>query len=170
LGIELLSKLIKLEPENIAVAKKLAAVLYSKNQSIRATAVLEESIRVSPQDPSLRLMLARLLVKSNDSIRALAIITPPSPLGSESIEFLGFRAALAERLGNYEVAYDDYTRLSRVQRNESRWWLGLAISSERVEAYQMATEAYQRVIALDQLGAEVKSFAQQRINQLVRIQ
>jgi hypothetical protein len=34
----------------------------------------------------------------------------------------------------------------------------------------MATEAYQRVIALDQLGAEVKSFAQQRINQLVRIQ
>lgn len=170
LGIQLLSQLTQLEPDNIAAHKKLAAVLYSQNQSIRATAVLEDGIRISPQDPDLRLMLARLLTQNNENNRALTVITPSLPLIGKSTEFLGFRAALAEQLNVHNVAHDDYLQLSSEQPNESRWWLGLGISSERIEARQMALEAYQRVVALNQLGAEVQSFAQQRINQLARSQ
>lgn len=170
LGIQLLSQLIQLEPNNTAAAKKLAAVLYAQNQTTRAEAVLEASIKLAPQDPSLRLMLARLLTQKNAFNEAFTIITPALPLAGKSIEFLGFRAALAEQLGNHQVAHSDYLQLSSEQPNESRWWLGLGISSERIEAVRMATEAYQRVIALDQLGTEIQSFAQQRINQLARIQ
>jgi MSHA biogenesis protein MshN len=170
LGIQLLSQLIQLEPNNTAAAKKLAAVLYAQNQTTRAEAVLEASIKLAPQDPSLRLMLARLLTQKNAFNEAFTIITPALPLAGKSIEFLGFRAALAEQLGNHQVAHSDYLQLSSEQPNESRWWLGLGISSERIEAVRMATEAYQRVITLDQLGTEIQSFAQQRINQLARIQ
>lgn len=170
LGIQLLTQLIQLEPTNVRAYKKLSAVLYSQNQTIRAISVLEDGIGVSPQDADLRLMLARLLSQQNEEERALTIVTPEFVLSGQSSEFLSFRAALAEKLGAHNIAYSDYLQLSAEQPDESRWWLGLAVSSDRIARNQMAIEAYQRVIVLNQLSNEVKSFAQQRINQLARTQ
>ena len=170
LAIQLLTALVQTEPANIAGRKKLAAVLYSQDQSVRATAVLEEGILQFPQDADLRLMLARLLSQQNENNRALTILTPELTLAGKSTEFLGFRAALAEQVGAHQIAHDDYLQLSMQQPNESRWWLGLAVSSERVLKPQVALDAYQRVVTQNQLSNEVQNFAQQRINQLVRTQ
>jgi MSHA biogenesis protein MshN len=169
-AIQLLAELVDSEPRNIAARKKLAAMLFAQNQTARASEVLELGIRAFPQDADMRLMLARLLTRQQREEDAFSLLTPTQPLNNENTEFLGYRAALAEKLGAHQIAYKDYQKLSRDYPEEARWWLGLAVSSERIEENQTAIQAYQRVLNLSQLGADVQQFAQQRISQLVRMQ
>ncbi|MBT0586870.1 tetratricopeptide repeat protein [Alteromonas oceanisediminis] len=162
LAIELLGKLINTEPENIAARKKLAAMLFARSEATEARVVLEQGIVRFPEDASMRLMLARLLSQQNELNTAFAVLDPEQPLSDMSQEYRAYRAQLAQQLGEYTVALNDYQALLNEEPHSARWWLGVAIASERLAFPAQALEAYQRVARLDQLGPDVYQFAQQR--------
>ena len=85
-------------------------------------------------------------------------------------DFVSFRASLAEKIKRYDVARSDYRQLLESQPEESRWWLGYAVSLERLEENSGALQAYQRVASLGQLPQDVMQFVQQRIRFLAGIQ
>ena len=167
LAIQLLEQLIAQEPSNTAARKKLAALLFAQDQAVRARVVLDAGIQLYPQDASMRLMLARLLKQQQQVAAAFTVLNTEVPLPSVSAEFLGVRASMADQLAEYDVAHADYLRLTQLQPDQARWWLGLAIASERINASAQALTAYQQAASMNQLSRDVQRFVQQRISLLV---
>ncbi|WP_100643534.1 tetratricopeptide repeat protein [Alteromonas facilis] len=167
LAISLLRQLVTEEPENIAARKKLAAILFAKGDTLKAQSVLENGIQQHPTDNDMRLMLARLLEQQQQLPQAFSVVSPDNLIGDVDTDLIGFRAALAERLQHGEVAYQDYLTLTQRDPAQARWWLGLAIASERQGQTTQAIDAYRQAVALRQLGPDVGRFIQQRLAVLV---
>ncbi|MDT0595654.1 tetratricopeptide repeat protein [Glaciecola petra] len=166
--MQILQKILQISPIQSRARKQLAAMLFSKSQNNKAAEVLLDGLAIDPQDSSMRLMLARIYFKEGNGQQAFSLLNshPYGQLAND--ELLSFRAALAEKMGNYEVAQNDYLML--VQRNpaEAKWWLGLGVSHDKQSMGEQAIAAYQQAYSLNQLPQQVNEFVQKRIALLER--
>lgn len=165
---KLLREILFIAPLDIKVRKKLAALLFSANELSEARQVLSKGIKQTPSDSSLRLMLSRLFFKLGDNDNAFTVLAehPYSALAND--ELVSFRAALAEKTGQYEKAQKDYQIL--VQRNpqDAKWWLGLGVSQDKQKFNKQAVNSYQQAQSLRQLPEQVDTFLATRIQLLSR--
>lgn len=166
--MQILQKILQISPIQSRARKQLAAMLFSKSQNKKAAEILLNGLAIDPQDSSMRLMLARIYFKEGSRKQAFSLLNshPYGQLAND--ELLSFRAALAEKMGNYEVAQSDYLVL--VQRNpaEAKWWLGLGVSHDKQSMGEQAIAAYQQAYSLNQLPQQVNEFVQKRIALLER--
>jgi MSHA biogenesis protein MshN len=161
--IENLQAIIRLTPEDLRTRKQLAALLFSKNKLQSAKKELLKAIVQAPADSSIRLMLARVHFKSGDDQLALSVLVahPSNSLAND--ELLSFRAALAEKVGEYAVSQQDYQLLVQRNPSEAKWWLGLGVSQDKQMLINQALTSYEQAQSLKQLPQQVDSFVQQRI-------
>jgi MSHA biogenesis protein MshN len=166
LAISLLTTLHEQEPDNIALVKKLASLLFANNNIPRATTLLQRSIQGSPLRGDLRLMLARLYVQQKNPQVALTLLNEIEPEQHVEIDYWAYRANLAQQLSDFARAKQDYSALTRIESNKASWWLGLGITQEKLGAPTLAKEAYQNALKLAQLDQPVSDFIEQRIHVL----
>ncbi len=162
-AIQALTSLVDLQPENYAASKKLAAMLFAQGRLAQAEQTLLNALAISSEYPDLRLMLARLYFQQDQADRALTTLNGAEVSAELYPEYIAFRASLAESGGHFSQARHDYQTLAVSQPNEAKWWLGLAISDERVGNKEAALQSYNRAKALNQLSVQVDEFVQQRI-------
>jgi MSHA biogenesis protein MshN len=166
-AIKYLHELLQLEPRNISARKRLASLSFAQNDATRATILLHQGIKLSPEDSSMRLMLARLLFRENQPEQAFVLLNEHPPTVLADNELLSFRAALAEKLGDYKRSYTDYRALLKRQPNNARWMLGLAISQDKQQLHTEAVATYKQVKSSNQLSTQVVSFVDGRLAALV---
>jgi MSHA biogenesis protein MshN len=167
LAITLLGELLEQEPDNTEAIKKLATLLFANGNALKATQLLQSSVLAAPQRSDLRLMLARLYTQQKRLDSALAVLKEIQPAQYMEIDYLAYRANLAQQLADFVVAKQDYTLLTQVDGNNASWWLGLAITEEKLGAGNTALRSYYQAQNLAQLDPAVTEFIQQRINVLV---
>lgn len=167
LAITLLGELLEQEPDNTEAIKKLATLLFANGNALKATQLLQSSVLAAPQRSDLRLMLARLYTQQKRLDSALAVLKEIQPAQYMEIDYLAYRANLAQQLADFVVAKQDYTLLTQVDGNNASWWLGLAITEEKFGAGNTALWSYYQAQNLAQLDPAVTEFIQQRINVLV---
>lgn len=160
-AISLLRELVLQEPDNAGARKKLASLLFGQGQINQAREVLQRGIEAFPADDSLRLMLARLLQQQGLSGEAMDVLYDDAQ-SLPSLELVGYRASLAQALGQFEKAYKDYGRLTAQDSSNAKWWLGLGISAEKLGNADVAIRAYEEGLTLNQLGRDVQSFMRER--------
>jgi MSHA biogenesis protein MshN len=163
-----LQKIIELAPEDLRTRKQLAAMLFSKQKFQAAQQVLLEALVQAPADSSSRLMLARIHYRAGKNTAALDTLKahPHHTLASD--ELLSFRAALAESIGEYQLAQGDYQLLVNRNPNEAKWWLGLGVSLDKQKLGEEAIASYEQAKSLKQLPQQVDTFVEQRIRLLAR--
>ena len=166
LSIKLLGQLIEQEPENIEAIKKLATLLFANGNVLKATQFLQSHVQLTPLRGDLRLMLARLHVQQNNSDSALAVLKEIQPAQYMEIDYFSYRANLAQQLNDFVIAKQDYTLLTQVDANNARWWLGLAITEEKLGENKVALDCYYKAQYLAQLDPAVTDFIKQRISLL----
>jgi MSHA biogenesis protein MshN len=166
LSIKLLGQLIEQEPDNVEAIKKLAALLFANGNVLKATQFLQSHVQLAPLRGDLRLMLARLHVQQNKPDAALAVLKEIQPAQYMEIDYFSYRANLAQQLNDFAVAKQDYTLLTQVDANNARWWLGLAITEEKLGDNKMALDCYYQAQHLAQLDPAVTDFIKQRISLL----
>jgi hypothetical protein len=166
--VRLLEKILLIAPLELRTRKQLATLLFSTNQLIKAQLILAQGIIHTPADSSLRLMQSRIFFKLGDNKSAFTVLSehPYSALAND--ELVSFRAALAEKIGKYGNAQQDYQIL--VQRNptDAKWWLGLGVSQDKQKLNKQAINSYQQAQSLNQLPQQVDSFLAERIHLLTR--
>ena len=165
-AIGLLYRLLESQPENTGGRKKLAAMLFARGQLNEAEAVLNQGLQRQPDNLQMRLMLARLYFQRNDLQQALDTVTSDEVSAFLYPDYVSFRASLAEKLARYDIARQDYHALVESQPDEPRWWLGFAVSLERLNENMLALQAYEKTNTLGQLPDEVMQFVNQRIRYL----
>lgn len=166
LAMRLLSDLLEQQPANFEALKKLASLLFADGQITQASNRLLAAIQVAPERADLRLMLARLYIQQQQPDLALALLQELNAVALP-IDYLAFRANLAQQQADYATAHQDYLRLTFMDDSNARWWLGLAIIEEkRGASASVALQAYQRAQNLAQLEPAVSDFIAQRIKLL----
>jgi MSHA biogenesis protein MshN len=166
LAIRRLEELLRVQPANIEARKKLAAILFAEKRSKQAEHVLLQGINKHPQRSDLRLMMARLYMQRKDNKAAIQLLSEVEPDTANKMEFLAYRAALLQQNAHYEPAMTDYINLLEADSTNSKWWLGLAITQDRLGQTNEALSAYRSAFNKEQLSPSVIKFVEQRMSQI----
>lgn len=166
LAIKRLEELLRVQPDNVEARKKLAAILFSEKRSKQAEHVLLEGIKKHPLRSDLRLMMARLYMQKKNHNAAIKLLSEVEPDATNQLEFLAYRGALLQQNAHYQLAMTDYLKLLEADSNNSKWWLGLAITRDRLGQTLEALSAYRNAYNKDQLSPSVMKFLEQRMIQI----
>ncbi|GGF82867.1 tetratricopeptide repeat protein [Alteromonas lipolytica] len=168
-AIQLLRTLIRQQPDNVAARKRLAALYFSAGRTLDAQQLLQQSVADMPGDSSVRLMYARLLVQQNETKLAYYALQDINEHAQPSIELLGYRAALAQKLSLMDEALKDYAQLVVLDNENAKWWLGQAVVADKQGYVTLATNSYREALSLQQLDANIEQFIRQRLNNLTGV-
>jgi MSHA biogenesis protein MshN len=166
----LLGKLLAIDPNNIQARKKSASLLFSKGNYEQSRQLLIKGINLHPAQSDLRLMLARLYVVQKKPLKAMTLLSEFQPSANNPVEYLAYRAALAQQLKQTALANTDYLTLTSIEYSNAKWWLGLAITRDKLGEINEALKAYNKAKSLRQLDSSVNEFIQQRITVLAGAQ
>jgi MSHA biogenesis protein MshN len=167
LAQSLLNDLLAIDPSNIKTRKKLASLLFSQGNYIQSEQLLAQGIKLHPAQSDLRLMLARLYMVQKKSTQAIDILAKFKPSIANQVEYLAYRASLAQQLKQTQLAISDYQILTKIEPYNARWWLGLAIIRDQLGERTIALQAYNKANELGLLDGLVDDFIQQRISVLI---
>ena len=170
LAQSLLHELLETEPDNIKARKRLASLLFAQGNYTQSRQLLIRGIELQPTRGDMRLMLARLYMIQKEPALAMNILTEFQPGRDDQIEYLAYRAALAQQFKQTKVAKTDYQNLTVIESDNAKWWLGLAIAEDQLGETSSAIESYNKARLLAQLEGSVNEFIQQRITVLVGVQ
>lgn len=163
----LLLELLEKEPENLNARKRLASLFFAQGYYEQSQHLLNQGINQQPQQADLRLMLARLHMAQKSPTKAMEVLEglQPNPQQPDEhvIEYLAYRAALAQQLSKSRVAQSDYATLTDIDPIIAKWWLGLGIAQDQLGESTLALRAYRKANILNQLDEPVSAFVQQRI-------
>lgn len=169
IATELLEKLVTLSPDNEKARKRLASMLFSQGKHDQANGVLQQGIELQPDNHELRLMQAKLYVQMKNPSKAHELLANHTISAVQAMDFVSYRAALAQRVERFSAAKQDYLELTELQPANAKWWLGLAVAQERLGNTKMALQAYKNAKQLAQLSVEVDKFVEQRIQYLAGV-
>ena len=114
-------------------------------------------------------MQARLYVQMKNPGKAHELLATYQISARQSVDFVSYRAALAQQVARFDYAKNDYQQLTKIQPANAKWWLGLAVAEERLGNTNMALQAYKNAKQLAQLSIEVDKFVEQRIQYLAGV-
>ncbi|KAB0286040.1 MSHA biogenesis protein MshN [Vibrio fortis] len=152
---------LRYTPRDEEVRQKLAILYFGKGDTRRAYELLQAGIRLNNDSEALRLGLSKLLVKADQAEAAL------SPLlhlpNNASKEYLAMRAALSQKAQQETIALESYQKLTEIEQDNARWWLGLAIQQERQLMFEQAKESYRNALVRVGISSQSQSFIRDRL-------
>lgn len=152
---------LRYTPRDEDVRQKLAILYFGKGDTRRAYELLQAGIRLNNDSEALRLGLSKLLVKADQAEAAL------SPLlhlpNNASKEYLAMRAALSQKSQQETIALESYQKLTEIEQDNARWWLGLAIQQERQFMFEEAKQSYQNALVRVGISSQSQSFIRDRL-------
>ncbi len=161
---KLFEEILMLQPDNKTARKQLAALWFGRKAYQEALNVLAQGIALDPQYSEFRLMQARIYLTQGYSEQAYQVLQG-LPF-THNVEYLATQASVAQQLTKYPQAISAYQQLIKLQPNEARWWLGLAVVYDLTNDYTLALPAYQSALAQGNLSASSVDFVQQRMQEL----
>lgn len=165
-AINLYRKILNIDFKQHQIRKKLAVLLYSNGNNGAASVVLSDGVDIAPQRIDFRLMLARLFYREKKLQAAYTVLEGVDPDVQRNIDFYGLKATVAQELELNAEASHLYGRLVIFEPKRAQWWLGLAISLDRLSQRDGALKAYENAADLRQLSASATDFIRQRIIEL----
>ena len=168
-AVQLLRTLIRQQPDNVAARKRLAALYFSAGRTTDAQQLLQQTVADMPADSSVRLMYARLLVQQNETKLAYYALQDINDYAQPSIELLGYRASLAQKLGLLDDALQDYAQLVLLDSQNAKWWLGQAVVADKQGVTALALSSYREALSLRQLEDGIEQFIRQRLANLTGV-
>lgn len=152
---------LRYTPRNEDVRQKLAILYFGKGDTRKAYEIFQSGIKLNINSEKLRLGLSKLLVKANQPEAALSPLIHLSP--SPTQDYLAMRAALSQRSQQEEIALESYQKLTEVDSDNARWWLGLAIQQERQLDFTAAKQSYQGALVRVGISSQSQGFVRDRL-------
>lgn len=131
-----------------------------------ASRLLREALAADPHQPEFAVALARIHVERANLADALAVLDDAAPAAESYGELHALRGTVLQRMGRHQHAADAYRAALRAQAATPQAWLGLGISLEALQRKPEAAQAFRNALAAGPVSAEVRTFAEQRIQAL----
>lgn len=156
-------QVLTLQADNNSSREQLAAILFGEKRTKSAVNLLQQGLSVSPEYANFRLMLARIYMKNNDKKQAYYYLKPYQPEVIGNLDYYALLAGLAQNLADLDVALMAYSKLTEVDPNRAKWWLGLGITADKLQRSAFALDSYKTAQAMGQLSAASRKYIDARI-------
>jgi len=149
-------------------ARKQLAALWFGRQSYQASLnLLAQGISLDPSDQDLRILTAQIHAKQGQSYQAFKILqSHPNVQSITDSKYQSMLATQAQASQQFIFAIGAYKRLSELQSNIGRWWLGLAIAYDSNSQFELASKTYGVALNKNDLSDSARQFITQRLEEL----
>lgn len=165
-GESLLQEALILRPDYTEARQRLAGYYYGRGFSSEALRVLQEGLALSPDNSALLGLIARIYEETNRPAEALRMLNRLNVQLPEHSDLLVLRAAMANELGHYTSAAEDYRALLHINPHQGIWWLGLGYAEEQQGDPTAAELAYKQALADERLDRESRDYVRSRMEVL----
>lgn len=155
-----------LDAAHIQARQTLVRLLLDNRRAEDAERVLQEGVRLVPRHSGFAMLLARMQVSRNELDAAWATIQLSLPYASSDAEYIGFAAALVQRLKRHAEAIEYYSKALALKPRHAVWLMGMGISLRAEQRHDEARDAFRQALEQNTLNAELKAFVQQQLKEL----
>lgn len=145
--------------ENISQFKRL----LDSGQMARATSLLDDSLLMFPDNLQLINARAQIYLSNKNPEAALKILQRSN---SHDEVYLSLLASTFQQLNSFAEATSVYAQLLGLNPERAQYWLGLAISQEKLGNVKAAREAYLQALSKNTLNETVTSYIKQRLGDI----
>lgn len=147
-------------------AREMLAVLYLQQQRLaEASQVLTEGMKLLPGHLPFREIYARILMAKNQLPQAITMLNQDAPNLDQQPNYHALLAGLYQQNQQHEQAAATYLKLIKHNPQQSQWWLGMAISLEKLHKNAEAISAYKKAREL-KLPARLMKYVDSRLQYL----
>ena len=161
---------LRLDPKNLAARQALLGQLLTAKRYPQAEQLLQDGLRLNIAVASQASTLAGIQLERGDAVAALATLEKYAASASDSAAYHGMHAAMLQRAGRHAEAILQFQAALRIQANQANWLMGLGISLQAEKRYADAEHAYTRARTNPGLSAELRTFIDQRLQQVRQAQ
>ena len=165
-GENLLLEALILKPDYTEARQRLAGYYYGRGFSGEALRVLQEGLALRPDNTALLTLMARIYEETNRPAEALRVLNRLVVQLPQHSDLVVLRAALANELGSYSSAAEDYRALLNLNPDQGIWWLGLGHAEEQQGDLAAAALAYEQALADERLDRESRNYVRSRLEVL----
>lgn len=165
-AVDSLQQATKLDPFHLSARQMLVALLVDGKRPGEAEQLLHEGLKISPEQSGFAMVLARLQASHGDTNAALETLRKGLPHASGKSEYHALYAALLQRQERHTEAIEQYQAALRQAPNSGVWLMGMGISLQAEKRDKEAEDAFMRAKASNALSADLKTFVEQRLQQL----
>ncbi|MBF0134466.1 MAG: tetratricopeptide repeat protein [Magnetococcales bacterium] len=126
----------------------------------------ENAETVVPLQKKQSLNWAQTLLENGQWDEAEKVIRSQVAKEGESATALGMMATLEQKRGNLETSNRYYNRLLRMEPEQYRWWLGIAMNMDQSKRKSEAVSFYKHVLKMEHVEDQTFSFVQERLRVL----
>ncbi len=144
----------------------LIKLALQSGDSAAAENLLNAGLAIAPSRDAFRKLQARLFLSAGKTQDALAILNTRIPNVSEDLEYHDLLATAYLSTQDYSNAAKTYEALVQHNRNEARWWYGLASSWDSLGRNRDAALAYEQAMNLPNLSATLRQRSQVRVAEI----
>ena len=164
----LLRQQLQQQPDSSASATLLASLLLSQKHYDQVTSLLAQQRAVNPQHIGLLQLEARLLMATARAEQAQQLLLSQQPPVAEYPAYYELLALAARQYQDFELAQHSYQQLLASDPGRGDWWVGLAVVLDEQALPQQALQAYSRGLRTQRIGADLASYARQRVTSISR--
>jgi MSHA biogenesis protein MshN len=144
----------------------LAKLMLQQNDIVAVTVLVQQGMAVAPEFVGYRKLQARLLLSGGMTQEAVRLLSDKPPLVSVDNEYHDLLATAQLSTMDFAGAAKSYQSLVQQNRNEARWWYGLAAAQDGLGRETEALRAYQQALSLPSLSAGLRQRSEQRVTEL----
>ncbi len=164
LAEKLFEDVLLIMPTHDIARQQLSALLFGRKAYQSAINILQQGIISSPNNDTFRLMKARIHLTVGQTEQAFDALIPLADILNS--EYQSILASSAQQIKNFDAAIKSYSILTKLEPQQGRYWLGLAIAYDSNSQFNEAIKAYQQTIEQGGLSNAAFNFAQQRLAEL----
>ena len=163
---EVFAATLAAQPTHEAARQALVAMNLEQQHFDIARRLLQEGVAIHPGNARFASVLARILIERKDYAGALEVVIAAKAPAQNDAELQSMRGTALQRLGRHAEAAEAFQVSLRSEPQNGSVWMGLGVSLEAQAKRPEAAEAFRRAAGSGTLGAEARSYAEQRARQL----
>ena len=142
--------------------------MYLQQERISDAAdILKQGMSLSPEYMPYREIYARTFMAQNKIPEAIEMLNTDAPALNRYPGYYALLAGLYQKNEQYEHAAGLYLKLIKKTPKQSQWWLGMAISLEKLGKMTEAKSAYKKARKL-KLPAKLMRYVDSRLQKMDR--
>ncbi|WP_100912512.1 tetratricopeptide repeat protein [Pseudoalteromonas spongiae] len=161
-AIAALEQCIAVLNEHIECRSLLAAAFYGRQETVKASNVLEQGLSLKPDSMEWRTLLARIYADNKQYSEVLSVL-PQRYESQGDNDFWILKGLAAQQLKQHEVALRSFKKLTLSQPEQGKWWLAMARSAEFLQQWQNAMQYYTTATQIGNLSPASQRYAVERL-------
>lgn len=161
---DMLKLAIKLNPQHINARLLLSTTLLQLGLSSEAEMMLDQNLLLFPQNLQFTNLRSQLFLQNKQVKPALLTLQKINARYIQDETYLALLAAAFQQNSRHAESLETYQRLLKINSEKAEYWLGSAISQEKLGYRQQALQAYQQALNKNTLKTVIVDYIYQRIS------